>query len=84
METLQVANTRDAFRSAIMQSDDDEQRVGTQKVCARYDNVCPRTIDRWIVDAKLNFPKPMMINGRRFWTLGELRRWERRRAARVS
>jgi hypothetical protein len=60
---------------------DDERHVGTKGLCERYD-VCPRTPDRWLNNPELGFPKPTMINGRRYWTLGQLRRWERERAAR--
>lgn len=63
-----------------MKSTNDDQMVGTKKVRARYDNVCARTIDRWIADDELGFPRPTMINGRRYWRLGELQQWERERA----
>jgi predicted DNA-binding transcriptional regulator AlpA len=39
------------------------------------------TIWRWIKDPKSEFPKPKRINGRLYWTLGDLRRWWRTREA---
>ena len=63
-----------------MESDDDQMMVGTKKVRARYDDACARTIDRWINHREMGFPKPTMINGRRYWRLGELRQWERQQA----
>jgi hypothetical protein len=64
-----------------MESDDD-QMVGTETVRARYGDRCARTIDRWIIDREMGFPKPTMIKKRRFWRLGDLRQWERRQAVR--
>lgn len=64
-----------------MESEEGEEWCGTKQVRARYNDVCARTIDRWIAAPHLDFPKPTMINGRRFWRLGELRQWERQRAA---
>jgi predicted DNA-binding transcriptional regulator AlpA len=70
-----------------VESNNDESWCGTRQVCTRYGGerpLCARTIDRWIIDPKLEFPKPTMINGRRYWRLRELRDWERQRAAVVS
>jgi len=36
---------------------------------------------RWGRDPKLNFPKPMKINGKNFYKLSELEAWEQRMAA---
>ena len=55
----------------------------TKQVCQRYNGIVPRTVDRWVKDPELNFPKPKMINGRRYWRLTELEQWERARAART-
>ena len=60
---------------------DDERHIGTNGLCERY-RVCRRTPDRWLNNPELGFPKPMLINRRRYWTLGQLRQWERDRAAR--
>ena len=34
------------------------------------------TIWRWLKDKSLNFPKPLVINGRRYWRSDELEKWE--------
>jgi hypothetical protein len=39
--------------------------LGVRAVCARYDNVSSRTIDRWTEAQEL--PKPIYIRGRRYW-----------------
>jgi predicted DNA-binding transcriptional regulator AlpA len=54
--------------------------VTTRKVWKRYD-VCDRTIDRWVADPAMNFPKPVIINRRRYWRVSELVAWERQRVA---
>ena len=42
-----------------------------KRVRARYD-VSDMTVWRWLRDEKLNFPKPLIINGRRYWPEAEL------------
>jgi hypothetical protein len=32
---------------------------------------------RWLRDPKLGFPRPMRINGRRFWKLAALEAWDK-------
>jgi hypothetical protein len=46
----------------------------------RY-NVSDMTLWRWLRDAELKFPKPTVINKRRYWRLEDLEMWERARAA---
>ena len=55
-----------------------ERYVTTRDLMERR-NVCDRTIDRWLEDSKLNFPKPQRINKRRYWKLSEIVAWERER-----
>ena len=45
---------------------------------ARY-NVSSMTLHRWLRDPQLEFPKPIVINRRRYWALRDLVRWERSR-----
>lgn len=51
----------------------------TRKVWGRYDTT-PRTLDRWLAREELGFPKPIVINGRRYWHENKLIEWERSRA----
>jgi predicted DNA-binding transcriptional regulator AlpA len=60
-----------------------ELLVGSAKVLARYD-ISKMSLHRRMKDLDLNFPKPIDIRGRHYWRLGELRAWERQRAARVA
>ena len=57
-----------------------EVRLPTVQVAKRF-SVVVRTIERWLRDPNLNFPKPIVVNKRRYWRLEELERWERSRAS---
>ena len=46
--------------------------------CARYD-VCSRTLERWEKDPALNFPKPTIINGRKYDDPDALDAWDESR-----
>jgi hypothetical protein len=65
---------------------DSDQKLTTRSVARRYD-VSVRTIDRWLGQAHMAFPKPTMatrdITGRvanRYWRLSDLITWEQRQA----
>ena len=42
----------------------------------RY-HVSQMTVWRWLRSATLNFPRPLLINRRRYWRLADLIAWER-------
>jgi predicted DNA-binding transcriptional regulator AlpA len=48
-----------------------KKKLPTRRVMERYD-VCDRTIDRWVADPHLNFPRPVRIKRRRYWDEDEL------------
>lgn len=54
--------------------------VPARTVMNRY-GVVSRTLDRWVKNAALGFPAPVVINRRRYFRLAELEQWERERAA---
>jgi hypothetical protein len=56
-------------------------KLPTTNVARRY-GVVPRSIERWQKDPKLEFPQPLIINGRKYWSLAELETWEREQATR--
>jgi hypothetical protein len=56
----------------------DKKRLTSGALAARY-GVVVRTIDRWAEDPKLNFPKPIIVNRRRYWSAAELDQWDRSR-----
>jgi hypothetical protein len=46
----------------------------------RY-QICDRTLARWVQDPKLNFPQPIRINGRMYFSELELDEFDHRRAS---
>jgi len=44
-------------------------------------HIVSRTLDRWLNDPKLNFPKPLVVNHRRYFYQDQIATWERDRAA---
>ncbi len=54
-----------------------------KQVCARY-HIADRTLDRWLADPTMEFPRPLIINNRRYFSDPELIAWERKRAAVVG
>ena len=50
------------------------------QVRSRY-GVSDMAIWRWLHNERLGFPRPIRINGRRFWKRTELEAWEASRAA---
>ena len=57
-------------------SDGDGDRRGrrllqTRDLLRRY-SIVDRTLDRWLADPRLNFPKPMIVNRRRYWSESEV------------
>ena len=54
--------------------------ISAKQICQRY-KIVTRTLGRWLENETLNFPKPVVINGRRYFREKRLEEWERRRAA---
>ena len=59
---------------------DSSRMLADRRVCERYD-VVPRTLARWDANAELSFPKPVVINGRKYRIESELDAWDRQQAA---
>jgi hypothetical protein len=57
------------------------RKLPTRAVCERYGNVSDRTISRWQANPALNFPKPIVINNRKYFDEDELTAFDRARAA---
>jgi predicted DNA-binding transcriptional regulator AlpA len=53
------------------------------QVRVRY-GVSDMALWRWLRKEQLNFPRPIRINGRRFWKRTDLEAWEASRAADCS
>lgn len=56
------------------------RKLSTAEVARRYTKT-RRTIERWERDPELDFPKPLIIRGRKYRDEAELEAWERARVA---
>jgi predicted DNA-binding transcriptional regulator AlpA len=54
--------------------------LSARTVRERY-GVTGRTLDRWLTRPSLAFPRPIRINGRKYWYEADLMAWERSRHA---
>lgn len=55
---------------------DSETWLNSRQVRQRYGDTSDMSIWRWLRDDRLKFPKPMYINGRRFWKLSDLQAFD--------
>ena len=46
---------------------------------AKKFGISTRTVDRWLKNDDLKFPRPIRINDRRYWASGDLDRWAAQR-----
>lgn len=58
---------------------DNSPLVPTRDVLRRY-SIVDRTLDRWLANPELKFPRPLVINRRRYFNERALLEWERRQA----
>jgi predicted DNA-binding transcriptional regulator AlpA len=57
-----------------------KQYLTRKKVLERFGGISPMTLWRWEHDEKLGFPKPISINGRKFYDHDELEAFDRARS----
>lgn len=57
-----------------------DRLLPARKVWERY-GVADRTLDRWLTRPELRFPRPVVVNRRRYFRESDLLAWERFRAA---
>jgi predicted DNA-binding transcriptional regulator AlpA len=58
--------------------------LNAAQVRTRYGGMSDMALWRWLQDETLGFPKPLVINNRRFWLAAALSDWERMRATHGS
>jgi predicted DNA-binding transcriptional regulator AlpA len=68
------------LKSAHQPAVTDGPLLPARQVWLRF-GVCDRTIDRWLAQPGLGFPRPIIVNRRRYFRLQEIEGWERSRAA---
>ncbi|HMQ94811.1 MAG TPA: hypothetical protein PKA33_08590 [Amaricoccus sp.] len=57
--------------------------IDAARTAARYGKTI-RTIDRWLEDGRLAFPRPLHIGRMRFWRIADLEAWETAQAERSA
>ncbi|CDX22099.1 conserved hypothetical protein [Mesorhizobium plurifarium] len=60
-----------------------EVYIPAPKVLERY-HISDMSLHRWLKNPELNFPKPLVINRRRYFLETDLIAWERARAAKAA
>ncbi len=67
--------------TAAAERPDDDVFLNSKQVRHRYGNVSAMWIFRRERDPNSGFPRPIVINRRKFWRLRDLAAWERRLAS---
>jgi predicted DNA-binding transcriptional regulator AlpA len=60
-----------------------ENMLPAAQVWRRYGKT-DRTLDRWLKDENLGFPRPLIIRSRRYFKEAELLEWERLQASKAK
>jgi predicted DNA-binding transcriptional regulator AlpA len=55
------------------------QLISARKVQERF-AIADRTLDKWLINKSLNFPRPVYINKRKYFRKCEIFEWERQQA----
>ena len=79
---MQTQLTRETALATPAPAADDEVLLTSKQVRARVGQVSDMCIWRWMRDDRVQFPQPMLMNRRRYWKLGDLRRWQADQAQR--
>ena len=81
MQTVQTT----AIDRAKPTGADEDAFLTSAQVRASVGNVTNMCLWRWQRDPRVLFPEPdRMINGRRYWFLGTIRRWKERGATKAA
>ena len=70
-------------RDRTAEKEDKGPLIPAKKLEGRY-GVSIRTVTRWLTDDRMKFPRPVVINRRRYFRETELVEWERSRATRAG
>jgi hypothetical protein len=81
MHPQEYAEVRKASRPIL----DDEVLLTSAQTRARVGGVSNMAIWRWQRDPRVQFPQPdVVINTRRYWRVGTLRRWQAERMTKAA
>jgi predicted DNA-binding transcriptional regulator AlpA len=65
----------------MFRMDRSKDLLPTRQVRARFGGISQMTLWRWLRNPGMNFPQPIIINGRRYWREDALSEWEGTRAS---
>ena len=71
-------------RRASMPDLDDDALLNSAQTKARCGNVSDMCLWRWMRDDRVRFPKPLQINRRNYWRLGDLRAWQEQHTSKAA
>jgi hypothetical protein len=83
LEKLEANHQQPQLLHAETHEDGSTALLPARRVLDRY-CICARTLDRWVKDESVGFPKPIVVHRRRYWRVGELVAFERRRSVKTS
>lgn len=63
---------------------DEETLLNSKQTRKRVGDVSAMCIWRWMRDERVLFPKPIQINRRNYWRLGDLRSWQEAQSKRPA
>src|SRR5215213_7972081 len=70
--------------SCAPSNDPNDPLVSAKRVCDHFfGGISDMTLWRWLQDEELGFPRPLVINGRRYWRENEIVAWQAARPRKV-
>ena len=76
MQAQLMAGTSLRTSTSVDTAVDDDTLLTSKQVRARVGGVSDMCIWRWMRDNRVQFPRPLQMNRRNYWKLGDLRRWQ--------
>jgi predicted DNA-binding transcriptional regulator AlpA len=73
---MQTDQTIERPRPKPVQPADDDTLLTSAQVRARVGDRSNMCIWRWMRDPRVQFPRPVKMNSRNYWRLGDLRQWQ--------
>jgi predicted DNA-binding transcriptional regulator AlpA len=81
MQNTQINGSGGDFRKKKPTPLADETWLTSAQTKALVGNVSDMCIWRWQRDERVQFPRPIKINNRNYWRMGDLRSWQAARSA---
>ena len=76
--------TLSPFEALSISEPRDDDLVTSREVRRMFGGVSEMTLWRWMRSESVQFPQPISISGKNYWSLGDLRRFRERCASRAD